>query len=97
MKVVSFCLPNGLTGALYGPVSARHHDRTVLTWSGIDPFLTEAQHGMERLYAFYGDSAFQGGPWANIVTRHEPTTFFPLTERQEQENRAMKKARESIE
>lgn len=96
LKVLSFCLPNGLTAAIYGPTSARRHDVTLLAWSGIDPFLTQIQLGQGNLYAFYGDSAFQG-PWLNIRTRHKPTVLHPLTEQEEDENKAMKKARETIE
>jgi hypothetical protein len=96
LKVISFCLPNGMTAAVYGPVSARHHDHTVLTWSGIDPFLSFVQQNAARVYAFYGDCAFLGG-FQNIRTRHRPTPLFPLTQRQEHENVAMKKAREAIE
>jgi hypothetical protein len=96
LKVISFCLPNGITAALYGPTSARRHDTTLLAWSGIDHFLTQIQLGQQHSYAFYGDSAFQG-PWTNIRTRHKATELHPLTQQEEDENKAMKKVRESIE
>jgi hypothetical protein len=96
LKVLTFCLPNGLTAAIYGPTSARRHDVTLLAWSGIDPFLTQIQYGHGNVYAFYGDSGFLG-PWVNIRTRHRPTVLHPLTEREEDENKAMMKVRETIE
>jgi hypothetical protein len=58
-----------------------------LAWSGINPFLTQIQLGQENAYAFYGDSAFQG-PWTNIQTCHKATELHPLTQREENENKA---------
>lgn len=97
LRVLAICLPNGLTGAIYGPASARHHDMMMLTWSGFDQYLQSVQQGQPLQYSFYGDSAFRG-QWNCIRTRHEPTVNAPpLTQRQHDENKAMKRSREGIE
>jgi hypothetical protein len=82
---------------MYGPTSARHHDTTLLTWSGFDQYLQNVQQGQPRQYLFYGDSAFRGH-WNCVRTRHEPTVNAPaLTQQQHNENTAMRRAREGIE
>jgi DDE superfamily endonuclease len=97
LRVLTICLPNGLTGAVYGPMSARHHDTTLLAWSGFDQYLVHVQQGQPCQYLFYGDSAFRGH-WNCVRSRHEPTVNAPaLTQQQHDENTAMRRAREGIE
>lgn len=97
IRVLAICLPNGLTAAVYGPASARHHDVTLLTWSGFDQYLQNVQHGQPLTFSFYGDSAFRGH-WNCVRTRHETAPNAPpLTQHQLNENKAMKRSRETIE
>ena len=95
VRVLSFCLPNGLTAAVYGPTSARHHDRMLLSWSGIDNLLWNLQYGRPK-YCFYGDHAYRGFSRC-IRFRHFPALFAPLTPRQRLENVALNRVRTSIE
>jgi hypothetical protein len=78
IHVLTFCLPNGLTGGLYGPVSSRRHDTTVVEMSDIGPFLNQIQQNQPLVYSFYGDSAFRT-PYACIKIQHEAAVNAPLT------------------
>jgi hypothetical protein len=53
-------------------------------------------HGVDQLYATYGDGVF-AGYWYCLRTRHEAAPDMPLTAAQDEENDNMKSARESIE
>jgi hypothetical protein len=73
MKTLAFCLPNGMTAAVFGRCSARRHDNRILNWSGIDQILFNFQTqflglGPNKLYKFYGDSAYLG-PWRGCIVR----------------------------
>jgi hypothetical protein len=101
IRILSIYLPNGMTGAVYGPCSGREKDPTLLEWSGFDIRLRDlcVQHfGADRLYASYGDAIFRGR-WYCVRARHEPLPALNigLTPEQENENNNMKSAREFIE
>jgi len=100
VKILTILLPNGLTGAVYGPTSGREDDRRLFSLSELDDYLMELcqqHHGDGSLYCTYGDGIF-AGRWFCLRTRHEaaPQTELTLAQRQEQ-NENMKSARESIE
>jgi hypothetical protein len=57
--VLTFCLPNGLTGRLYGSVSSCQHDTTVVQMSDAGPLLNQIQQNQPLVYSFYGNSAFR--------------------------------------
>ena len=101
IRILSIYLPNGMTGAVYGPCSGREQDPTLLQWSGFDNRLRDlcVQHfGAHRLYASYGDAIFRGRYYC-VRTRHEPIpalNYF-LTPEEENEDDNMKSAREFIE
>jgi hypothetical protein len=99
MKLLTICLPNGMTGAVYGPTSGRQDDRTLFRLADFDRFILElctTYHGLPNIYCTYGDGIF-AGYWTCVWTRHEPTALFPLTPEQETENDNMKAVRESVE
>ena len=99
MKLLTICLPNGLTGAVYGPTSGRQDDRTLFRLGQFDDFILDLCmqfHGPNSLYSVYGDGIF-AGYWYCLRTRHEPTPMLPLTPAQDSENDNMKAARESVE
>ena len=101
IRILSIYLPNGMTGAVYGPCSGREQDPTLLAWSGFDRRIRDlcVQHfGAHRLYACYGDAIFRGRYYC-VRTRHEPLPVlnYFLTPGQENENDNMKSAREFIE
>jgi hypothetical protein len=99
MKLLTICLPNGLTGAVYGPTSGRQDDQTLFRLGQFDNFMRDLCihfHGADHLYATYGDGIF-AGYWYCLRTRHEPSPLLPLTHAQETENDNMKAVRESVE
>ena len=91
---MTICLPNGLTGCIYGPTSDRQEDKTLFHLRQIDDFLLELNqqyHGGD-LYCVYGDKIF-AGYWYCLRTAHQATTGLPLVEGQVIENENMKIAR----
>ena len=98
MKLLTICLPNGLTGAVYGPTSGRQDDRTLFRLGQFDRFIMDLciEFHDSDLYCTYGDGIF-AGYWYCMRTRHEPTPNTPLTHAQEVENDNMKAIRETIE
>lgn len=84
-------------------VSVTRADITLMRWSEIDSHLRDVQTPLVAngelpgLYSFYGDSAFHG-PHDCIRTRHTPIPgVVNLTQRELDENKHMKRIRESIE
>ncbi len=100
IKILSYSLPNGLTGATCGPCSHRQNDNRVVAWSGIDAWLCAFQLGMACLagmvYAFYCDNGF-GSVWDCLHTKHRAPIMRELSARQQAENKVMKKVQVSIE
>lgn len=96
--MTTWYLPNGMTGAVYGPTSSRRHDLWALEQSNIDREILLAQMQMiGRVYKFYGDKAYQNGNFQCITAAHQETDGIPLTEREICENSNLNKARISIE
>jgi hypothetical protein len=67
VKTLAFCLPNGMTAAVFGPCSAQLHGKRLLDWSPIDQILFNIKTQVmglapNKLYKFCGDSAYLG-PW----------------------------------
>ena len=101
MKLLSMFLPNGLTGSIYGPTSARHPDSSLLDWSGFENHMLDAcarHFGNNVIYAVYGDSIFFG-PCFCVRSRHVPipSLNLNLTVPMELMNSAMNSSREGIE
>ena len=107
VRTMALNLPNGLFASVFGPCSSRTHDLTLLQWSDYDDELMvaqqeefglnlEHQQQYQKLFKFYGDSAYKG-LFHCFRCRYEPGPNAPLTMRQTEENRGMKKVRESIE
>lgn len=80
--------------ALLAPL---RNDGQILTWSEVDPYLTNLlhQHGLHG-YSLYGDGVFFG-PHVSIRTRHESILGLPLPQPQRHENAVMKKCRQPVE
>ena len=98
VRVVSLCLPNGLTAGVWGPVSSRRNDLDILNMSGLGAFLQQIQQGtFPQPYAFYGDGIYSAANSPTIISSHVAAANAPLTPQQQNENRMMKKARISIE
>ena len=98
LKILTICLPNGMTGAVYGPTSGRDGDRDLFRLSEIDDILRDLclnHHGGD-LYCTYGDGIF-AGYWHCLRTRHEAPPNTVLTQKQQDENENMKAVRESVE
>jgi hypothetical protein len=99
LKVLSIQLPNGMTGAVYGPTSRRQDDRTLFHLAHFDNFIMDLciqHHGAGYLYCTYGDGIF-AGYWFCLRIRHEPTQLYPLTPVQQTKNENMKAVRECVE
>ena len=98
VKILTICLPNGMTAAVYGPTSGREGDLALWRLAEFDDFLLGlcGQHHGNTLYATYGDDIF-AGYWYCLRTKHKPTADLPLTPIQEEENANMKSVREMIE
>ena len=92
IRVETCFRPDGIC-TVFGPVSARHHDASVLRTSNLNSFLYELQLG--RFTTTDGNPVFYTafGDWY-----HRPFgAGAPLTDEQNQCNRAMKSARMVIE
>jgi hypothetical protein len=98
VKILTICLPNGMTAAIYGPTSGRQGDKTLHRMAEFDDFLQDlcVQHHNATLYATYGDDIFAGN-WYCLRTKHKPAPGLPLTLVQEEENANMKSVRELVE
>jgi DDE superfamily endonuclease len=99
VKVLTVCLPNGLTVAIYGPTLGRNDDRSLFHLSQFDDYLMEMcsmEFHSGDLYCTYGDGIFAGN-WYCLQTMHKETSGLPLLDWQEEENMNLKAARESIE
>ena len=102
VQMLSFNIPTGITAAVFGPCSVRHHDTKLIEWSWVDDtlywFMTMVLGlAANSLFTWYGDSAY-GGFYNCIRKRHQDGQgAAPLNERQRKENRAMKRGRISIE
>ena len=98
VKLLTICLPNGMTAAVFGPTSAREGDLTLFCMAEFDNYLQELceEHHNNTLYATYGDDIF-AGYWYCLRTKHKPTADMPLTAIQEEENETMKSVRECVE
>jgi isopentenyl phosphate kinase len=58
IKMLTICLPNGMTSAVYGPTSRRQDDWTLFCLAQFDEVLIELCqefHGDNTLYCTYGD------------------------------------------
>lgn len=58
LKWISADFPDGLTGFLYGPVSARRSDRQVFNMSELATYMENLQSESETNYKLFGDSIF---------------------------------------
>jgi hypothetical protein len=98
VKILTICLPNGMTAAVYGPTSGREGDMTLFRLSEFDDYLRDlcAIHHNNTMYATYGDDIF-AGYWYCLRTKHKPAPGLPLTPIQEEENDNMKSVREMVE
>ena len=99
VKILTIALPNGITGAVYGPTSGHEDDRTLFTLSEMDEYMVDLCnefHGDGRMYCTYGDGIF-AGRWFCLRTSHQPAPNAPLTDEQLEQNENMKSARESVE
>ena len=99
MKILTICLPNGLTAAVYGLTSGHQDDRTLFCLAQFDDFMRDLCvhfHGANHLYATYGDGIF-ASYWYCLRTQHEPSALYPLTPDQITENENMKAVCESVE
>lgn len=85
-------LPNGFIMDMFGPVSGRRHDATVLRLSRLNARLAAAQHDELRQYSVYGDSAY---PVLSHVRRGFKGSN--LTPGQREHNRQMSSVRISVE
>ena len=98
LKILTICLPNGLTAAVYGPTAGREEDKTLFRMAEFDDYLADLCvrfHG-GRPYCTYGDGTF-AGYWCCLRTAHKSIRGMPLTGQQEAENANMTSARESVE
>jgi hypothetical protein len=98
VKILTICLPNGMTAAVYGPTSGRQGDKTLFCLAEFDDFLHDlcVQHHNTSLYTTHGDDIFAGN-WYCLCTKHKPAPGLPLTLIQEEENANMKSVRELVE
>jgi DDE superfamily endonuclease len=98
IKILTICLPNGLTAAVYGPTSGRDDDRELFRLAQFDDFLLDLcqdVHGGD-LYCTNGDGIF-AGYWHCLRTCHYAPPGMELTDEQKCKNKAMKSVRECVE
>ena len=85
-------LPNGMTFDMFGPISFRENDLTVIRLSNLNNRLVQLQSGENSKYKLYGDRIFV---FEECVMRaHEGPQ---LTQQQIDENRAMTKQKNAVE
>ena len=97
-KILTICLPNGMTAACYGPTSGRDNDIELFRLSQMDDMLLELCQDIHDgdCYCTYGDAIF-AGYWYCLRTEHHTPPGYTLTDIQLDENDALKAARESVE
>jgi DDE superfamily endonuclease len=98
VKILTICLPNGITAAVYGPTSGRRNDLTLFRLSDLDDHIMEIcqeSHGGD-LYCTYGDGIF-AGYWYCLRTKHVAPPGMVLTDAQLAENENYSSARISVE
>jgi hypothetical protein len=59
VKFQSVELPNGMAIDFYGPLSIRHSDTELVTYSNLEEKLRVLSDGSAKLYSVYGDGIFQ--------------------------------------
>ena len=98
LKILTICLPNGMTAAVYGPTSGRDDDRELFRLSHLDDFLTALclQIYGGDMYCTYGDGIF-AGYWNCLRTGYHAPPGQQLSMEQTDENENMKSARECVE
>lgn len=63
LKFQSIVTPDGMIACLHGPFSARRHDATILSWSGVIQQLQALMPLGGHVLALYGDLAYPECPW----------------------------------
>mmetsp|Transcript_21584 Transcript_21584/g.33391 ORF Transcript_21584/g.33391 Transcript_21584/m.33391 type:complete len:504 (+) Transcript_21584:121-1632(+) len=96
IKVETVFLPNGIS-TIFGPVSARRSDIPVLQMSNLNEFLVRIQIHNQHEYSALGDSAYHVNLRCICSYFKRYAGQQPLTDHERRCNRAIKKARESIE
>jgi hypothetical protein len=98
VKILTICLPNGLTAAIYGPTSGKDEDKVLFRMAEFDDYMQELceEHHNNSMYCTYGDGIF-AGYWLCLRTSHVAAPTMALTDVQIDQNENMKSARESIE
>eukprot|EP00984_Skeletonema_dohrnii_P029575 scaffold20320_cov112-Skeletonema_dohrnii-CCMP3373.AAC.6 len=89
-------LPNGIS-TIFGPVSARRSDIPVLQMSNLNEFLVGIQIHNQLEYSALGDSAYHVNLRCICSYFKRYAGQQPLTHHERRCNKAIKKARESIE
>ena len=100
---MSYSLPNGMTSAVFGPVSSRRNDCRILDWSGLDgSFRALNKHYLgiydpDNMFKAYYDNGICGPGWDCHRSAHRGAPNAPLTLRQRQENSGMSAERITVE
>jgi hypothetical protein len=81
-------LPNGMCADMYGPVSFRHNDLTLLRDSNLNNRLSQVQQNCQKQYSSYGDGIFPID--THCIGKHVGDT---LSRNDQYENRMMSKIR----
>lgn len=94
LKFQSVSFPNGLIGHLFGPIEGRRHDAYLLAESGLMHRLAALPRRQEdgRPYTLYGDPAYPISP--HLICPYRGAV---LTDEQQEFNRTMSSARQSVE
>jgi hypothetical protein len=98
LKILTICLPNGMTAAIYGPTSGRDEDKALFRLAEFDDYIQDLcqEYHNNTMFCTYGDGIF-AGYWMCLRTSHMVAPGMPLTDVQIDQNENMKSARESIE
>lgn len=98
LKILTICLPNGLTAAVCGPTSGKDNDIELFKTSELDGALRECQEEVHAgdLHCACGDGIF-AGYWHCLRTCHCAPPGYHLTPQQEEENTFLKSVRECVE
>jgi hypothetical protein len=88
-------LPNGLSTAVFGPVTSRQNNNIVTVWSDLDYLIEQLNQqvlnipNQDQMFKIYYDHGIHGNNWICHHMPHMPANNVPLTVRQRHENNQM--------
>jgi hypothetical protein len=103
VKTLHYSLPNGLSAAMFGPVTSRRNNNLVIGWSDLDNSIVQLNqqvlgiHDRDQMFKIYYDCGIRGNNWICHLMPHAPAPNAPLTDCQRHEKHRMSAMRVTIE